>query len=169
MHYTSGFPIRIFLLPSLLGLLTLTVLFDVVRVEGRSMEPHIAAESNVLVWRAAFGIQLPVVNRYLVVWDNPSIHDIIVYTLPDEHRAVVKRVVGTGGDPYRIENSVVFLNDRRIRLDSSTEQEMAGRNTIPEGTVFVLGDNEMLSRDSRHYGVIPVWSIHGRVVFPSHR
>lgn len=74
----------------------------------------------------------------------PKVGDIVVFPLMDEE--AVKRVVATGGRIYRHVPSGASLY-------------------MPQGQVFVQGDNEAESFDSRHFGPINVNDIDFVVVF----
>jgi signal peptidase I len=165
LRYSLKFAVRVIGAPVFMGFVLLSMTLDVVQIEGRSMEPLVSDGRNVIVLRTAYGIQFPLSNRYLVIWDKPELHDIILLTVPGEYRSVVKRVAGTGGDPVLFtDDTVMILNDRRIVVEPDTVRQVSAQNRIPEGTVFVLGDNDALSRDSRQFGVIPMQNVHGRVV-----
>ncbi len=90
----------------------------------------------------------------------------------DDCRDFVKRVIGVGGDRIEINNRRVFVND--ILLDESyimhDDPALTGRPrdnfgpfTVPEGSVFVMGDNRDNSYDSRYWGVVDLDKIEGRV------
>ncbi len=76
-----------------------------------------------------------------------SIHpgDIIVYKSPADGSLVIKRCAGTGGEQ-------IMNGDQPV--------------LVPPRTIFALGDNPDKSRDSRHYGTVPVSAIQGKVIFP---
>ncbi len=76
-----------------------------------------------------------------------SIHpgDIIVYKSPVDGTLVIKRCAGTGGDKIMNGNFAVL---------------------IPPRTIFAIGDNLDRSKDSRHYGAVPLSAIKGKVIFP---
>lgn len=62
-----------------------------------------------------------------------------------------------------------YLSDKNIHFDSSKLKVLSiplsqTNNIVPEGTVFVLGDNRGNSFDSEDYGFVPVEYIIGKVV-----
>lgn len=82
----------------------------------------------------------------------------------------IKRVIGVAGDHIYIDDEGwVFVNDERIvepyLHDPFTTK--SGRFTdlvVPEGCVYVMGDNRADSKDSRYFGCIPLNEIDGYVV-----
>lgn len=96
---------------------------------------------------------------------SPERGDIVVFERPAEG-AFVKRVVGIGGDTIAFASGRVWLNGAWLSEPYLTEEpvpEMPLATRVPEGHVFVLGDNRNHSEDSRDYGPVPVDSVKGNV------
>ncbi len=84
----------------------------------------------------------------------------------------IKRVIGLPGDHVEIKNGKVYLNEQELDepyLDSWVETDMErgcfDNIKVPDGYVFVLGDNRDVSADSRSFGCIPIDKIEGKAVF----
>lgn len=85
----------------------------------------------------------------------------------------IKRVIGLPRDHIEIKNKTVYLNGKALQedyLDSgtvtdSTEGGLFLDVIVPDGYVYVLGDNREVSCDSRLFGCIPIDKIEGRAVF----
>lgn len=84
----------------------------------------------------------------------------------------IKRVIGLPGDHVEIKNKKVYLNGEVLRedyLDAGTITEDADGCfldvVVPDGYVYVLGDNREVSGDSRRFGCIPIDKIEGKAVF----
>lgn len=112
---------------------------------------------------------------------NPDRGDIVVvYDLNVNDEPIIKRVVGLEGDMLWTENGYLFrqyVDDKgnvcSEKLDEpyvleSGVTEMRHRITVPEGYIFVLGDNRAGSYDSIDFGpakmssvlgVVPKWSV----------
>jgi signal peptidase I len=84
--------------------------------------------------------------------------DIIVFrsdlkTADNDDMNLIKRVIGTPGDRVSIKNEEVYVNGEKQDDSYTKEGYTAGdmeEVTVPEGTVFVLGDNRQNSEDSRY-------------------
>ena len=97
----------------------------------------------------------------LQIWNIGNINN-------QENAAIIKRVVGVGGDTVEImENGEVFVNDNRFIILNINEGVNFKRETflIPENEIFVLGDNRPNSKDSRYIGTIPVNNIIGKATY----
>ena len=81
---------------------------------------------------------------------------------------LVKRVVATAGDRVAIRDGRLVVNGERVREPWSAprliDSTYFGPVDVPEGSVFVLGDNRSESIDSRDFGPVPVRQLEGRVV-----
>jgi signal peptidase I len=108
--------------------------------------------------------------------------DIVVFPSPVEPgKDLIKRVIGVGGDNLEIKNKEVFLQG--VKLEESyvkytrSSEILAGDNlgplAVPDGTVFVMGDNRDESGDSRdwknketgqHIYFVPCDKVKGRII-----
>ena len=99
---------------------------------------------------------------------------IISFKSPYNNKySFAKRVIGLPGDKIRIEDGKVFLNNEEL-IEDYIEKDSITRPgywdsewEVPEGQVFVLGDNRQKggSSDSRDYGSIKISDITGIIVF----
>jgi len=103
-------------------------------------------------------------NEYLTglqIWNIGNINN-------QKNAAIIKRVVGVGGDTVEIlKNGEVFVNDDKFIILNINEGVNFKRETflIPENEIFVLGDNRPNSQDSRYIGTIPVNNIIGKATY----
>jgi signal peptidase I len=99
--------------------------------------------------------------------------DLVVFERPPEAsdgegseiKDLIKRVVAVGGDTLEARDGQVYVNDERIEepyLVDGTPTDNLPRQVIPEGFVFVMGDNRTNSQDSRFFGPIDEDTIVGR-------
>lgn len=149
------------------------------RVDGNSMLPNLHNGELVLVNHqayAAFDVAnvidwIPGVDASWVVtpFGDPERGDIVVFNPPDDDKPYIKRIVGLPGDVVEFADGNVIVNG--MRLNEPYIQEGITRCpggicdepiTVPEGHVFVLGDNRRNSEDSRFFGPITVESIIGK-------
>lgn len=97
-------------------------------------------------------------NNYIALFDRSR----------QEHSVWVKRVIGRAGDVLEFKDGAVWRNGEKLDepyINGPMEFSMDGSYTVPDGTVFVMGDNRNHSSDSRFIGPVPVNHVLGRVVF----
>lgn len=97
------------------------------------------------------------VNRMVYRFHEPERGDIIVFTSPvDHHTGFIKRVIAVGGDRIELRAKQVILNGKPLEepftIHKRPNDHLVGDDMpemrVPEGTVFVLGDNRDESDDS---------------------
>ena len=103
--------------------------------------------------------------------------DIIVFhsELMDEagkEKLLIKRIIGIPGDVLTITNGRVYRNGYRIQepyimggIEGDTSGELYNY-VVPEGFVFVMGDNRNISDDSRYseIGMVKLDAVIGKVI-----
>lgn len=93
------------------------------------------------------------------------------YVLEVTKKSYIKRVIGLPGEEVYISNGKVYINGEKLDepyLKEGLETPRKGMFydvKVPEGYVFVMGDNRENSADSRDFGCIPLNKIEGRVSF----
>jgi signal peptidase I len=144
----------------LIALVVRTFLVQAFWIPSASMEPTLREGDRVLVNKLS---------------DDLHHGDVIVFERPDEPGEVVpaedqiadliKRVIGLPGDVVEARDGVVYVNGERLDepyLAPDTPTDHLKRLEVPEGTVFVMGDNRTNSHDSRDFGPIDESSVIGR-------
>lgn len=132
-------------------------------VPSESMTPTLKEQDYILVEKLRYGLRVPFVGRTVVPWGQPERGDIVVFkrsdnitTAVDESEEnLVKRVIGVEGDIVELEGSQVFVNGELLYEPYAQwggyAQEVPLTFLIPEGSLFVLGDNRANSFDSRFW------------------
>lgn len=134
---------------------------DILQVQEISMEPELKPGQTILVNKIAYGF--PFFKRQI-----PSKNDIVVFRNPDDHQLVVKRCKLLPGDPIVVNSQGwLIIGEKQYFLTSRQREKITGLKTVPENTVFVLGDNPFHSVDSRDYGFISIELIRGKVIHNS--
>lgn len=141
-------------------------------IPSGSMLDTLHIGDRLFVQKFSYGIHIPFINKEIISLDDPQKGDIIVFPFPkDPSIDFVKRVVGTPGDVIEIRNKQFYRNDKPVEehyirhsdpLIINTHRDNFGPVTVPEGKVFVMGDNRDNSRDSREWGFVDKKTIRGK-------
>lgn len=126
-------------------LIVFTCVFSVNKVPSTSMEPTIEPKSFIINWRFPFLAGDPIPNHGDIVVFRPGGQD---------RRLLVKRVIGLPGDQISFEGGYVFRNGEKLdepylQTEGVTYSDTE-RFSVPDGCIFVMGDNRLHSRDSRY-------------------
>lgn len=163
------------LLAVVLAMVIMTFIGRSFVVEGASMEPTLHNRERIIVEKISYRFRNPARGE-VVVLKNPwrpdqsgmaaaveAVRELVDFS--GSMRPYIKRIVAVGGDRVQIRNGILHLNGKPI--DEPYLNELAwsdyGPVTVPQGHVFVLGDNRNNSDDSRgSVGFLRVDRIVGR-------
>ena len=156
--------IKAFVIGIILFVIIRNFLFTSYLVSGGSMEPTLHDGDRVIV------------NRIGYIVGDIDRQDVIVFHF-SEQEDYVKRVIGLPGDEIEYVNDVLYVNGEQVdenyleidnpnilQTGTFTLEGLTGKQTVPEGHLFVLGDNRDGSTDSREFGFIPMENVVGEVV-----
>jgi signal peptidase I len=157
-----------------LALFIRTFVVQAFKIPSGSMLPTLQIGDHLLVNKFLYGIRIPIVGKRILPLRSPHRDDVIVFVYPqDPSKDFIKRVKGLPGETIEIRNKVLYVNGQAIQDDNAfyegTPERMAraprdnfGPFLVPEGTVFVMGDNRDHSHDSRFWGTVPIDDILGK-------
>jgi signal peptidase I len=132
--------------------------FEAFRIPTESMVPTLEAGDRVLA------------NKFVYRFVEPERGDIVVFgSVNGEDETLIKRVVGVGGDEIQVQDGVLFVNgepqEEPYLNKESPSRDFYGPVKVPEGHVFLMGDNRGNSSDSRVFGPVPLENLKGGAFF----
>jgi len=125
-------------------------------VDGPSMQPGLTNNQYVLV------------NKLAYLFHAPERGDVIVFHWPiDTNKDLIKRVIGVPGDVIVIDSKTVRVNGVLLNEPyiMAPVNPSGNKWVVPPNEYFAMGDNRLVSDDSRDWGFVPKSYIIGKAVF----
>jgi signal peptidase I len=125
------------------------------RIPTESMVPTLEVGDRVLA------------NKFIYRFTEPERRDIVVFDSVDEDddQTLIKRVVGVAGDEIQVQGGVLYVNGEAQEEPYLNGPDqfwgIYGPTVVPEGHIFVMGDNRGNSADSRVFGPLPLENLKG--------
>lgn len=189
--------IVVFLIAVLVAVCINLYVFQIIRVEGPSMEPTFYTGERVVAEKISYRFHPPKRGDVVICFYNKGLNEkgsaavqeamsrgadvtqqgnefsIDGTLLSDRHyiiERVIKRVIGLPGETVSIEGGIMKINGETLEESAYWHDQIVqdiDPVSIPEDTVFVVGDNRNVSWDSRDpfIGPIPLRRVSGRVVW----
>lgn len=126
-----------------------------VRVDGFSMNPTLQDGEYVLVSKVSYKL------------GDPQRGDIIVFEFPGSlpTQDLIKRIIGLPGDVIEVRQKTVYINGQVLSEPYiAAAPNYSGTWQVPEGFLFVLGDNRNDSSDSHSWGMLPIGNVIGKAI-----
>ncbi|GBD04012.1 Signal peptidase I T [bacterium HR19] len=158
------------LIALLIALFVRTFAVQAYKIPSGSMIPTLLVGDYILVNRLEYGIRIPY-KGYIVRWGEIKRGDIVVFVYPeDPSKDFIKRVIALPGEEIEIRKKKIYINGKEIEdpwgffSDNyfGPPRDDFGPFKVPEGHVFVMGDNRDESNDSRFWGPVPIENIKGK-------
>lgn len=135
------------------------VLLQLAYVPSGSMETTIPTKTLLIGWRLPYAVDDPVPER----------GDIVTFWDGELEKVLVKRVVGLPGEKITFKGGYTYINGEKLDESYLPAQGITTAERVfevPEGCIFVMGDNRTGSNDSRFLSepYIPVHNVQGRML-----
>jgi signal peptidase I len=144
------------------------------RIPSSSMEPTLHCARPGLDCEARWSDRV-LANRFIYHFKDPARKDIVVFHTPQLAReqcgaggTFVKRIIGLPGEVVSVlGNGTVEIDGKKLDESSYIKRDRLGGTTgqwdVPQGHVFVMGDNRSQSCDSRVWGALDEDDLIGKV------
>ena len=167
--------IEAILVAILIALFIRTFVVQAFKIPSGSMKQTLQIGDHILVNKFIFGVKIPYWNKTIIPLKSPQRGDIIVFKYPvDPQKDFIKRVIGVGGDVVESRDKQLYVNHKLVNHDFGVHTDphiISGDNkprdnfgpiTVPENSLFVMGDNRDESFDSRFWGFVDLKAVNGK-------
>ena len=162
----------------ILAMFIRTFVIQAFKIPSGSMKETLQIGDHILVNKFIYGVKIPFFNKTLIPVSEPKREEIIVFKYPeDPSKDFIKRVVGVAGDVIEVRDKELYVNnelqkdkpyaihvDPRILPGSLVNRDNFGPVTVPENSLFVMGDNRDNSHDSRFWGFVDLKAVKGKAL-----
>ena len=155
----------------ILALIIRSSVVQAFKIPSGSMIPTLLIGDHILVNKFIYGVKFPFTDKKIFSWKNPERGDVIVFIYPvDKEKDFIKRVIGVEGDKIEIKGKKIFINSRPYddpsgyycEENKDRNKENFGPIVVPEGSLFMMGDNRDRSYDSRFWGFVNLDQVKGK-------
>ena len=159
----------------LLAMFIRTFFIQAFKIPSGSMIPTLLVGDHILVNKLVYGVRNPITRNVWIKGRIPRRKEVIVFIFPENPKLdFIKRVIGLPGDRIEIRDKKVYVNgkllkepyvqhtDPNILPASISPRDNFGPVVVPQGHLFVMGDNRDQSYDSRFWGFVPIRDVKGK-------
>ncbi|MDL1969091.1 MAG: signal peptidase I [Deltaproteobacteria bacterium] len=159
----------------LLALFIRAFIVQAFKIPSGSMKQTLQIGDHILANKFIYGVKLPYFGTTIIPYKKPQRGDIVIFKFPqDPKKDFIKRTIGIPGDVIEIRNKEVYVNKKRqeqhyavytdlhIIPKSMQPRDNFGPITVPENSLFVMGDNRDHSYDSRFWGFVDLKDVKGK-------
>lgn len=160
----------------LLALFIRAYIIQAFKIPSGSMIPTLLIGDHILVNKFTYGTKIPFSDKRILRLEKPERGDITVFRYPENPKKdFIKRVIAIENDIIESRDKVVYVNGKEVRepyayhTDSNIRpggdpRDNFGPLVVPNGKVFVMGDNRDQSYDSRYWGFVDMKDIKGKAL-----
>jgi len=167
--------IEAILVAIIIALFIRTFVVQAFKIPSGSMKQTLQIGDHILVNKFIYGVKIPYLRKTIIPIEQPSRGDIIVFRYPvDPDKDFIKRVIGVPGDVIEIRDKQLYRNHKKVIHDFGVHtdphiiparirpRDNFGPITVPEHSLFVMGDNRDESFDSRFWGFVDYKAVNGK-------
>lgn len=159
----------------ILAMVIRSFLIQPFKIPSGSMRMTLIEYDRLFVNKLAYGPLFPFTKFRFPGFTKPQRGDVIVFRYPvTKDKDYIKRLIAFGGEEVEIKQGKVWIDGKEIDQGPLSKIYYYNRGEyakeglsikVPEGQLFVMGDNSLSSHDSRYWGFVPEALVIGKAEF----
>ncbi len=153
-----------------LALIVRTFIIQSYHIPSGSMKDTLLKGDFLFATKFIYGAKVPFVDVRLPAVREPERGDIVIFKFPGDRKTdYIKRCIALPGEVVEIKGKSVYIDGKKLDEDYTKYirggKKDYGPERVPEGHIFVLGDNRDNSYDSRFWGPLDKKLLRGEALF----
>lgn len=155
--------VQILIIAVILAVIIRTFIAEPRYIPSESMYPTLETDDRLVVEKVSYYFHPPH-RGDIIVFEPPIQLQLQGY---EKEQAFIKRIIAMGGDTVEVKEGKVYVNNQPLKENYILQPPHYNLKSVkvPDGYLFVMGDNRNNSNDSHIWGFLPEKNIIGHAVF----